>query len=92
MIIDFEWDKNKATSNLSKHSVSFDEAKTVFDDPLFVDFYDPDHSNDEHRYLIIGQSHQGRILIVSYNERRNVIRLISARVATQRERKAYEEG
>ena len=92
MIIDFDWDKNKATSNLSKHSVSFDEAKTVFDDPLFVDFFDPDHSNDEHRYLIIRQSHQGRILIVSYNERRNVIRLISARVATRRERKAYEEG
>ena len=92
MIIEFEWDKNKATANLSKHGVSFDEAKTVFDDPLFVDFYDPDHSDAEHRYLIIGQSHRGRILIVSYNERKNVTRLITARVTTGRERKAYEEG
>ena len=92
MIIEFEWDKNKATANLSKHGVSFDEAKTVFDDSLFVDFYDPDHSDDEHRYLIIGQSHRNRILIVSYNERGNVTRLISARVTTRRERKAYEEG
>jgi hypothetical protein len=91
-MIEFEWNNNKATANLSKHCVSFDEAKTVFDDPLFVDFYDSDHSDDEHRYLIIGQSHRGRILIVSYNERRNVTRLISARVTTRRERKAYEEG
>ena len=92
MIIEFEWDKNKEIANLSKHGVSFDEAKTVFDDPLFVDFYDPDHSDVEHRYLIIGQSHRGRILIVSYNERRNVTRLITARVTTRIERKAYEEG
>lgn len=88
----FEWNENKAVANLSKHGVSFDEAKTVFDDSLYVDFYDPDHSYNEDRYIIIGQSQQGRLLIVSYTERENVIRLISARKLTQEEREAYEEG
>lgn len=88
----FEWDDNKAASNLSKHEVSFEEAKTVFDDPLYVDFYDPDHSEDEERYLIVGESNRGRLLIVSYTERKNSIRLISAREVTRTEREAYEEG
>jgi len=88
----FEWDKNKATRNLSKHGVSFEEAETVFEDPLYVDFYDPDHSEEEDRYLIVGESHQGRSLIVSYTERGNIIRLISAREATRTEREVYEEG
>ncbi len=88
----FEWDDNKAERNLSKHRVSFEEAKTVFDDPLYIDFYDPDHSEDEERYLIVGESNQGRVLIVSYTERRNSIRLISAREVTRTEREAYEEG
>jgi uncharacterized protein len=88
----FEWDKNKTAKNLSKHRVSFEEAKTVFDDPLYVDFYDPDHSDDEERYLIVGESNQGSLLIVSYTERGNLIRLISARVVTPAEREAYEEG
>lgn len=88
----FEWDENKAARNLSKHGVSFEEAKTVFDDPLYVDFYDPDHSEDEERYLIVGDSDQQRLLIVSYTERGNSIRLISARQVTQAEREAYEEG
>jgi uncharacterized protein len=88
----FDWDKHKAASNLSKHGVSFDEAKTVFDDPLYVDFYDPDHSDDEERYLIIGMSNQGRLLIMSYTERDESTRLISARVVTRAEREAYEEG
>jgi uncharacterized DUF497 family protein len=92
MPVDFEWDENKAAANLSKQGVSFDEAKTVFDDPLYVDFYDPDHSYEEHRYIIIGQSRQGRLLIVSYTERENVIRLISAREVTRWERETYEEG
>ena len=60
--MDYEWDQEKATSNLEKHKVSFEEAATVFSDPLYVDFYDPDHSIDEHRYLIIGQSTVGRLL------------------------------
>ena len=88
----FEWDENKAASNLSKHGVSFEEAKTVFDAPLYVDFFDPDHSDEEERYLIVGKSNRGRLLIVSYTERRNSIRLISARVVTRAEREAYEEG
>ncbi|MBE9200383.1 MULTISPECIES: BrnT family toxin [unclassified Nodularia (in: cyanobacteria)] len=87
----FEWNKNKAASNLSKHGVSFEEAKTVFDDPLYIDFYDPDHSEDEQRYLIVGESKQRRLLIVSYTERGNSIRLISAREVTRTEREAYEE-
>ena len=67
--MEFEWDEEKAAANLAKHGVSFEEAKTVFDDPLYVDFYDPDHSVDEHRYIIIGESQQRRLIIVSYTER-----------------------
>jgi uncharacterized DUF497 family protein len=89
--MEFEWDE-KAEANLVKHGVSFDEAKTVFDDPLYVDFYDPDHSFDEHRYIIIGESQQRRLLIVSYTERNDVVRLISAREVTRSERETYEEG
>jgi uncharacterized protein len=88
----FEWNDNKAVGNLSKHGVSFDEAKTVFDDPLYVDFYDPEHSDDEVRYLIVGESNRGRLLIVSYTERKDSIRVISAREVTRSEREAYEEG
>jgi uncharacterized protein len=88
----FDWDENKAASNLLKHGVSFAEAKTVFDDPLYVDFYDPAHSDDEDRYLIVGESNQRRLLIVSYTERGNLIRLISAREVTRTEREVYEEG
>ncbi len=89
--MEFEWDQEKAAANLASHKVSFDEAKTVFDDPLYVDFYDPDHSLDEHRFLIVGESGQGRLLIVSYTERGEATRLIGAREVTAAERKAYEE-
>jgi hypothetical protein len=88
----FEWDEEKAEANLGKHGVSFEEAQTIFDDPLYVDFYDPDHSYDEHRYIIIGLSRQGRLLLVSYTERGGSVRLISSREVTAAERKAYEEG
>ena len=88
----FEWDTEKASANLSKHGVSFDEAKTVFDDPLYVDFYDPDHSDAEHRYIIIGQSQQGRLLMISYTGRNDAIRIISSREVTSAEREAYEGG
>ncbi|MFN6324031.1 MAG: BrnT family toxin [Aphanizomenon sp.] len=67
--MEFEWDTKKAESNLSKHGISFTEAQTVFDDPLYVDFYDPDHSEAEHRYIIIRESSKNRILLVSYTER-----------------------
>ncbi len=62
----FDWNENKARINLSRHRISFTEAQTVFDDPFYVDFYDPDHSDDEERLLIVGQSQQGRLLVVSY--------------------------
>ncbi|MBS3963954.1 MAG: BrnT family toxin [Methylomonas sp.] len=87
----YGWDENKAATNLVKHGVSFEEAKTVFDDPLYVDFHDPDHSYGERRFILLGQSTQGRLLFVSYLERRDSIRLISAREATPSERKAYEQ-
>jgi uncharacterized DUF497 family protein len=87
----FEWDEDKAEANLSQHGVSFEEAKTIFDDPLYIDFYDPHHSYDEHRYIIIGESKQRRLLMVSYTERGDVVRLISSREVTPAERKAYEE-
>lgn len=90
--MNFEWDENKAARNLSKHRVAFEEAKTVFDDPLYVDFYDPDHSEEEERYLIVGESNRGRLLIVSYTQRGDWIRLISTREVTRAEREAYEEG
>ncbi|MFZ4655899.1 MAG: BrnT family toxin [Caldilineaceae bacterium] len=90
--MDFEWDESKAKTNLAKHKVSFEEAKTVFVDPFYVDFYDPDHSADEERYVIIGESQQGRLLVVSYTERQQKTRLISAREATRREKDAYAEG
>lgn len=89
--MEFEWDEDKAEANLSKHGVSFEEATTVFNDPLYVDFYDPDHSYDEHRYIIIGESQQRRLLMVSYSETGGAIRLIGSREVTPRERKAYEE-
>ena len=88
----FEWDKNKAEKNLGKHRISFDEAKTIFDDPLYVDFYDVDHSAEEERYLIVGRSNRERLLIVSYTEREDSIRIISAREVTRSEREVYEEG
>jgi uncharacterized DUF497 family protein len=90
--MDYEWDENKALANLSKHGVSFQEAKTVFSDPLYIDFFDPDHSFGEHRFILLGESDQGRLLFVSYMERNQAIRLISAREATPAERKAYEQN
>ncbi len=88
----FDWDEDEATRNLAKHGVAFDEAMSAFDDPLFFDFYDPEHSEDEHRYIRVGSSKRGRVLVVSYTEGNNVIRLISARPATKTERQAYEEN
>jgi uncharacterized DUF497 family protein len=90
--MEFEWDQEKAQSNRDKHRVSFEAAQTVFDDPLYVDFYDPDHSETENRYIIIGTSSVGNILLVSYTERGDIIRIISARQVTKQELKAYQEG
>ncbi|ABA57609.1 Protein of unknown function DUF497 [Nitrosococcus oceani ATCC 19707] len=88
----FEWDLSKAENNEKKHGVSFSEATTVFGDPLELTISDPDHSEDEYRFLLsIGRSSVGRVLIVSYTEREeNSIRIISARRATKPEQKQYE--
>lgn len=82
----------KAEANLVKHGVGFDEAETVFDDMFSIELFDPDHSDDESRYIIVGESKQQRRLIVSYTERDNRIRIISARLLTPKERRDYEYG
>ena len=87
----FEWDEEKAKANLRKHKISFEEAETVFDDPLSVTITDPDHSTSERRFLDVGESENRRIIVVSYTQRRGTIRLISARVATRTERQKYAE-
>jgi uncharacterized DUF497 family protein len=89
--MDFEWDKDKARTNHSKHGVSFFEAREAFGDELSLTVTDPDHSIDEDRYLIFGQSVAGRHLVAAYTERNGRIRIISAREMTPRERKAYEQ-
>lgn len=90
--IEFEWDEKKAQLNFEKHKVSFEESVTVFYDPLLATMPDPDHSEEEQRYITIGQSVKGRILIISYTERQNRTRIISCRKATSWEKKTYEEG
>jgi uncharacterized protein len=87
----FEWDKQKAKVTLAKHKVSFDEAKTVFEDPLFLMFADIDHSFEEKRFIILGESNKGKLLVVAIAEREGTTRIISARKATASERKNYEE-
>ena len=86
----FDWDEEKAKKNLDKHSISFDEATSVFDDPLFLTFADLDHSIEERRFIIMCESSRGRLLVVAYTERGSATRLISARPVTRKERKAYE--
>ena len=86
----FEWDQNKAEANLRKHKVSFDEAVTVFYDPLAATFDDPDHAYGERRFLTIGYASHTRLLVVCHTERRGAVRLISARRATAHERKRHE--
>jgi len=91
--LQFEWDRKKAASNLRKHEVSFDEASTVFDDPLARIFDDESHSESERREVIIGHSVTGRLLALCFTERlEDVIRIFSARPSTGRERKDYEEN
>jgi hypothetical protein len=93
MSVRFEWDDDKAKTNRKKHKVGFDEASTVFSDPLAKIFSDDEHTAEEIREIIIGNSSMRRLLLVSFTERDgNVIRIISSRVATRKERKAYEEN
>jgi uncharacterized DUF497 family protein len=91
MALEFEWDQAKAELNFKEHGVSFDEATTVFRDPLSITIPDPDHSDSEDRFIDIGMSHRMQLLVVSYTERKDKIRIISARRATRAERKNYEQ-
>lgn len=87
----YEWDPEKARANERKHGVSFEEAVTVFLDPLARDYLDPDRSNDEEREMTLGWSSRGRLLFVAHTTRRDTVRIISARRATARERRQHEE-
>jgi hypothetical protein len=87
----FEWDRKKAELNLRKHGVEFDEASTVFGDPLALLMPDPDHSVGEMRYILLGMSINQRLLVVAFAERSPRTRLISARLATRQERRKYEK-
>jgi uncharacterized DUF497 family protein len=92
MSLDFEWDPKKAAANVKNHGVSFEEAVTVFADPLARIFDDEDHSVEEQREIIIGQSAKQRLLLVCFTARGNSIRIFSARKATRREQQDYEEN
>jgi uncharacterized DUF497 family protein len=87
----YEWDSGKAATNLKKHRVAFTEAATVFLDPLALTYRDPDHSEGEQRYITIGQSGQGRVILVAHLDRGDRIRIISARRARPREAHEYRE-
>ena len=87
----FEWNSEKARQNLEKHGVSFDEATTAFADLRSRTIGDPKHSADEDRFLLLGMSSRGRLLVVAHTERGDRIRLINARLASKREKKQYEE-
>ena len=91
MEYNFEWDPQKAASNLNEHGVSFEEAITVFGDLLSMNMSDPDHSEGERRFIVLGHSARSRLIVVSYTERPPRTRIISARLATSRERDQYEE-
>jgi len=88
----FEWDTNKAKENLEIHGVSFDEACTAFRDALSLTIYDPLHSEEEDRFVLLGNSHKDRLMVVVHTVRGDNIRLISARKASKKERKQYEEN
>jgi hypothetical protein len=90
--MNFAWDTKKAAANLRKHAVAFEEAATIFRDTLSVSGADPDHSVGERRFITFGVSNIGRLIVVSHNDDGSTIRIISARLATRREREIYEEG
>ena len=91
-MVEFEWNPDKEQANVEKHGVDFTEAATVFGDPLELTIADPDHSVGESRFLSMGLSSLNRILVVSYTEREERIRIVSARVAAPKERRQYESG
>jgi len=89
--VEFEWDPEKAAANIRRRRVSFNEAATVLEDPLSTTFPDEAHSEDEMRFVTVGVSQRGRLLVVAHTERNDTIRIISARRATRRERAFYEQ-
>jgi uncharacterized DUF497 family protein len=91
-LLTYEWDKRKEVSNIKRHGVSFHEASTVFLDPLSISFYDPDHSDNEDRFITMGIAVTGKILFVSHTDRGMVTRIISAREATKKECEGYEKA
>jgi uncharacterized DUF497 family protein len=90
--VEFEWDPEKAAANVKRRRISFTEAASVLEDPLSTTFPDEAHSEEEIRFLTIGASRRGRVLVVAHTERDDSIRIISARRATRREREFYEQG
>ena len=90
--MEFEWDQKKAESNLKKHGISFQEAASVLGDALSITYPDPDHSMGERRFITVGTSRFGRVLLVAHTDRGKNIRIISARKTTRLERRYYEEG
>jgi len=90
--MEFEWDSNKASENVQKHGVTFQEVSTIFGDPLAITFEDPDNSREESRYITFGLSLQKRLIVVSHTERGGRTRIISARLTDRKEKKIYEEG
>lgn len=89
--MDFEWDPDKAASNFAKHGITFHEAATVFDDPLAMTYHDPDHSQDEDRFITFGQTSTGKSVSVVHVDRDDRTRIISAREMTRRERSQHEQ-
>jgi uncharacterized protein len=89
--MEFEWDIKKAVKNLKKHGISFQEAASVFGDPLAITFDDPDHSSEEQRSLTFGTTRNGKMIILSHTERNGLMRIISARLMQKHEREIYEE-
>ncbi len=92
MSLEFEWDQDKARQNIEKHDVSFEEAATVFGDPLSLTIDDPQHSRDEIRFVTIGETVARRVVVVVHTERGDSLRIITARKATRHERRTYEAG
>lgn len=88
----FEWDPEKAKRNVAKHGVSFKEASTAFGDPRSITIFDPDHSEDEQRFILLGRTYANHLVVVVHTERGPAVRIISARLATKRERRTYELG
>jgi hypothetical protein len=86
----FQWDSTKAVTNAAKHGVTFEEASSAFEDPLSLTIEDAEHSRREKRYILMGQTFEGKLVVVAHTERSTGIRIISARMATKQERRAYE--